>query len=130
MSRHVHRFLRALAMLALCCGSNAYADDAIVVQNLYYPKPGQEQAVLKTRLEASEVRRKLGLAVGRVLLRTSENDGQPYVLWECEYASLDARAKDSNAAEAAPAFRAVQEKMRTLIAKFDRTVWTVQKPAG
>jgi hypothetical protein len=57
----------------------------IVVQNHYYPKPGLEQEVLRTRLEASAVRRELGLEVDRVLLRTGDVDRQPYVVWECDY---------------------------------------------
>ena len=97
-----------------------------MVQNHYYPKPGLEQEVLRTRLEASAVRRKLGLETGRVLLRTNETDGQPYVVWECDYASVQAREKDAAAAEGAAAFNAVQERMGKLVARFERTVWSVQ----
>ncbi|MET0336573.1 MAG: hypothetical protein ABW063_02315, partial [Caulobacter sp.] len=71
----------------------------ILVQNKYYPKPGQEAAVLATRLEASAVRQKLGLQTGLVLVRKSEADGAPYVIWECEYPSIEARRADAAAAE-------------------------------
>lgn len=119
--------LRTILVLSLCGGwSSSCAADAIVVQNSYFPKPGQEQAVLQTRLEASEICRKLGLQVGRVLVRISDNDGRPYVMWECEYTSIEARNKDADATDASPAFRAVQDKMGTLLAKFDRAVWTVR----
>lgn len=98
----------------------------IVVQNHYYPKPGLEQQVLETRLRASAVRRDLGLEVGRVLVRTNPVDGQSYVIWECDYPSLEAREKDAAAAEGAAAFKAVQDKMGGLIARFERIVWKVQ----
>lgn len=121
------RFTTLLAAaLSLWCFGIAHADEAIVVQNHYYPKPGLEREVLRTRLEASAVRRELGLEVGRVLLRTGDADGQPYVVWECDYPSVQAREKDAAAAEGAPAFKAVQEKMGTLIARFERRVWSVQ----
>jgi hypothetical protein len=113
------------AMLSMGYMVCVYAD-TIVVQNLYFPKPGLEQEVLKTRLEASSVRRKLGLQVGRVLLHNNEVDGQPYVIWECDYPTLQAREKDAAAAENAPAFQAVQKKMSDLIARFERTLWTVR----
>ncbi len=116
----------ASALLFLAA-SPASADEQIVVQNLYYPKPGLEQEVLKTRLQASQVRRELGLEVGRVLLRSNDVDGHAYVIWECDYPSLEARAKDATAAEGAPAFRAVQEKMRGLLARFERVVWKVEE---
>jgi hypothetical protein len=122
--------LLAMALVAIVAASSgisaARADGAIVVQNHYYPKPGLAQEVLRTRLEASAVRKQLGLEVGRVLLRTSDSDAQPYVIWECDYPSLEARQKDAALAESAPAFKAVQKKMGELIARFDRSVWSVQ----
>jgi hypothetical protein len=116
----------ASLLLLVAVAHAAGAEGAIVVQNHYFPKPGLEQEVLKTRLKASEVRRELGLEVGRVLLRTSAVDGHAYVVWECDYPSIEAREKDAAAAENAPTFRAVQERMRPLIARFDRVVWKVE----
>src|SRR5271170_16851 len=46
------------------------AGKAIVVQNFYYALPGKADEVYRWRMHASEVRRRLGLAVGRVLRRT------------------------------------------------------------
>lgn len=106
--------------------AHAASADAIVVQNHYYPKSGLEQQVLETRLRASAVRRELGLEVGRVLVRTNPVDGQSYVVWECDYPSLEAREKDAAAAEGAAAFKAVQAKMGGLTARFERIVWKVE----
>lgn len=123
----ITRFIYGLAIaMSLSIFGTARADDAVVVQNFYYPKPGLEREVLKTRLEASAVRKRLGLEVGRVLLRAQDVDGQPYVIWECDYPSLSAREKDAAAAEGAADFRAVQAKMRSLIERFERTVWSVE----
>ena len=49
----------------------------IVVQNHYYAAPGQAEAVLKTRREASACRIRLGLPAGRILVkaRGAEQDG-------------------------------------------------------
>lgn len=100
----------------------------VLVQNKYYPKPGQEDAVLATRLEASAVRKKLGLEVGVVLLRKSEADGSALVIWECEYPSIEARRADAAKAEGSPEFNAVQRKMRPLTEKFERHTWQIVKP--
>jgi ketosteroid isomerase-like protein len=99
----------------------------IVVQNLYYPKAGKEKEVLETRQRASEVRAKLGLPVGRILLRTSESSSQPYIIWECEYHSLKAREDDVAALDRSEEFTKVQQHMGTLLEKFDRSMWQVEK---
>jgi hypothetical protein len=99
----------------------------ILVQNKYYPKPGKEAAVLATRLQASEVRKRAGLAVGAVFVRKSEKTGAPYVIWECDYPSIEAREADADAADKTPAFAAVQAKMRGLIAKFERVTWELRE---
>ncbi|WP_369060148.1 hypothetical protein ABOZ73_01525 [Caulobacter sp. 73W] len=104
----------------------APAAGRVLVQNKYYPKPGQEAAVLATRLEASAVRQKLGLQTGLVLVRKGEAGGAPYVIWECEYPSIEARRADAAAAEGTAEFAAVQRKMRGLIDRFERVAWTVR----
>ncbi|MFC4256461.1 hypothetical protein GRI97_09960 [Altererythrobacter xixiisoli] len=99
------------------------APGSILVQNKYYPKPGQADAVLATRLEASAVRQRLGLQVGTVYVRVSQDTGGPYVIWECEYPTIEARTADAAAAEGTPEFAAVQAKMRGLIDRFERATW-------
>lgn len=96
----------------------------IIIQNLYYPKQGKEKAVYEWRLHASEVREKLGLPKGRVLRRISESS-TAYVIWECEYASIEAREKDVAALDKSEEFRAVQDHMSALIDKFERTIWEI-----
>jgi len=129
MVKHTRLLQIAAALIgsfcALTLATVADAAEPIVVQNLYYPKPGLEADVLRTRLEASAVRRKLGLQVGRVLSRTNPTTGEPYVIWECDYPSLEAREKDAAAAENAPEFKAVQARMSPLLARFERSVWLV-----
>jgi hypothetical protein len=125
--RSMKELLACLALVMCIFMPDARADERVVVHNLYFPKPGLERQVLDTRLEASRVRRDLGLSVGRVLLRTSEANGQPYVIWECDYPSLAAREKDAAAAEGAAAFKKVQQKMSGLIQRFERLVWQEQQ---
>lgn len=133
MTRNALLAVAALAALASSpLAANAQAADPsarILVQNKYYPKPGQEEVVLATRLEASAVRARLGLPTGIVLLRKNEVDGAPVVVWECEYPSIEARRADAAAAEAAPEFKAVQAKMRGITVKFERVAWEL-RPAS
>src|SRR5690242_18517652 len=76
------------------------------------------------RLHASDVRAKLGLPKGRVL-RKINGTGGPYVIWECEYASVYAREKDIALIDQSEEFKKVQEHMGTLIDKFERSIWEV-----
>jgi len=107
------------------------AGKALVVQNFYYALPGKADEVYLWRVHASEVRARLGLAVGRVLRRTpaSGNDAKdaelPDVVWECEYPSLEARAADLARLDASREFDSVEAHMRTLIRRFRRAVFTV-----
>jgi ketosteroid isomerase-like protein len=98
---------------------------AIVVQNFYYPKPGNEDEVITWRKRASAIRSKLGLPAGRILKRTSEATSQPYILWECEYPSLQAREDDVAQLELSEDFKNVQDHMSTLLEKFDRSLWQI-----
>lgn len=102
----------------------AQTSKPIVVQNAYYPKAGKEKEVYEWRIHASEVRARLGLPKGRVLRRVSQNYG-PYVIWECDYTSLEQREKDVEKIDQSDEFKKVQEHMGTLLEKFERTVWEV-----
>ena len=99
---------------------------AILVQNAYYPKTGKEEEVFQWRLHASDVRAKLGLLKGRVLKKISGNGG-PYVLWVCEYPSMETREKDVALLDQSEEFKKVQEHMGTLIEKFERFVWEINE---
>ncbi len=109
------------SLISFC---NAQSSKPIIVQNHYYPKPGKEKEVYEWRLHASDVRAKLGLLKGRVL-RKINGTGGPYVIWECEYASADAREKDIALIDQSEEFKKVQEHMGTLIDKFERSMWEI-----
>lgn len=98
----------------------------ILIQNHYYPKQGKEKEVYEWRLHASEVREKLGLPKGRVLKRIS-GEHQPFIIWECEYPSLEAREKDIKELDKSKEFKQVQEHMASLLEKFERSVWEITK---
>ncbi len=104
----------------------AQVQKSILVQNSYYPKAGKAEEVYQWRLHASEVRAKLGLPKGRVLKKISNNEG-PYVLWICEYSSLEAREKDVKLIDQSEEFKKVQEHMGTLIEKFERFIWEIEE---
>ncbi|MTI40236.1 hypothetical protein [Fulvivirga lutimaris] len=113
-----------LLLLTVFLVSNSLAQDSkIIVMNQYWAKEGKIQEVYQHRLYASEVRKKLGLAVGRVLLNTEAEAGSPHVIWECEYPSNEAREKDIQLLTESGQFEDVMEKMGTLIDKFDRSIY-------
>ncbi|MEJ0103720.1 MAG: hypothetical protein WDO19_14710 [Bacteroidota bacterium] len=116
--------LLLLSFVLCTTGSHAQQTKAILVQNHYYPKPGKEEEVYKWRLHASAVRAGLGLPKGRVLKKLTGNGG-PYVVWECEYPSLNAREKDVASIDQSDEFKKVQEHMGTLIERFERYVWEI-----
>jgi hypothetical protein len=97
----------------------------IVVQNYYWAKPGNIEAVYVHRLHASAVRDSLGLADGRVLKRIGTRGELSHVIWECEYPSMAAREADLERLEASGAFEPVTIKMGTLIEKFSRGVYHI-----
>ena len=100
--------------------------NTIVVQNYYWAKEGKAQEVYEHRLYASEVRKKLGLKVGRVLKRMRIDGMLSHVIWECEYSSWDEREEDVRKLSESGAFEEVTKKMRTLIDKFDRGVYLIK----
>ena len=119
----------ALGMILSCSQhtqeSKESNEERILIQNYYWAKEGKIEEVYQHRLYASQVRQELGLAVGRVLKRTT-NDGElPNVIWECEYESEEARQEDIRKLGESGAFDAVQEKMSTLIDKFDRGMYRI-----
>jgi hypothetical protein len=96
----------------------------ILVQNHYFPKPGKEEEVYEWRLHASEVRVKLGRAKGRVLKKLKGTNA-PHVIWECEYPSMEACKESTSSLKQSAEFKKVQEHMRTLISRFERSVWEI-----
>src|SRR5450432_965964 len=89
--------------------------DKVVVQNYYYAKPGRADEVYRWRLHASDVRVNLGFARGRVLrgIDSIDQEGdakeRPDVIWECDYASMADRERESKALGTSDEFKKVQE---------------------
>ena len=107
---------------------------AIVVQNFYYALPGKADEVYAWRIHASDVRVRLGLSRGRILRRMHEDrsigsaSDTPDVIWECEYASIEARAADVARLNESRDFAAVERHMDTLIRDFRRVVFEAESP--
>ena len=95
----------------------------MVVTNLYYPKPGQCDAVHRQRQLASRVRAKIGLGAGVVLKRLTASNSLPEVLWWADYPDATARASDVATSTASAEFEAVRKQMGTLLDHFERVVW-------
>jgi len=120
----IMKTLLVVSFFAIVTFTYAQNSKPIVVQNHYYPKQGKDKEVYDWRLHASEVRSKLGLPKGRVLKKLTGTGG-PYVIWECEYASLQEREKDIALIDQSEEFKKVQEHMGTLIEKFERFIWEI-----
>jgi hypothetical protein len=103
--------------------NSKHEDHRIVVQNYYWAKEDKIDEVYAHRLYASEVRESLGLAVGRVLKRIGKEGELSHVIWECEYASQEARDEDIRKLTESGEFEPVMKKMGTLIDKFERGVY-------
>ncbi|HMG92078.1 MAG TPA: hypothetical protein VK589_18605 [Chryseolinea sp.] len=123
------KFAVVVFMLVLSTIGYLQQSKPIVVQNAYFPKAGKEKEVYEWRLHASDVREKLGLPKGRVLRRisvpTTIGSNGSYVIWECEYSSMEERQRDVEKLDQSEEFKKVQEHMTTLLDKFERTVWEV-----
>lgn len=119
-----------LAVSAAKVDTGGQASGAIVVRNAYWAREGMVEEVYRHRVHASDVRAGLGLYRGRVLRRVGDVEGEPDVVWECEYPSPAAREADLRALSESGAFEPVLEKMGTLIEKFQRTVWRVESDAN
>ncbi|ANH08128.1 hypothetical protein [Shinella sp. HZN7] len=99
----------------------------IVEATNYFAKEGLADAVLKQRREASDIRHRLGLAPGLILLKL-EGDG-PDVRWECRFASREAYEADRAARAASPDFEEARRAMHRLLVKFERHV-SMEADAG
>lgn len=86
----------------------------------YYARPGQRDAVLRTRREASEVRRTLGLRHGTIFVKSDPAADGPDVQWECPFATAEDNDADMAARAASPDFEAVRARMGGLVERFER----------
>ncbi len=114
-----------IILFSFSCTNKNQGKNTIVVHNYYWAKEGKTEEVYAHRLYASEVRKELGLAVGRVLKRTKVEGELPNVIWECEYSSEEARNEDVRKLTESGAFDSITKKMGALIRKFNRGIYRV-----
>lgn len=95
----------------------------IVETTNYYPRPGQEAAVIAQRRAASAIRKQLGLAPGQIQIKL-EGEG-PHVRWQCVFADRDAYDRDMQVRGSSAAFGAARQAMHALIERFERTLYAV-----
>ena len=94
----------------------------IVERTCYYAKPGRAAEVLATRRVACDVRVRLGLPRGKIVVKLDPDGDGPDVAWECGFPSAEAHARDLAARAASPEFEAVRARMTALLARFERQV--------
>ena len=99
----------------------------IVSFNFYYARPGLEDAVLKQRLRASDVRERLGIPRGRVIARTEGAPTLPDVIWEQHFEAIDGHHEDMAVRAASPEFEAIRAGMRQLCRRFERPLFEVER---
>ena len=105
----------------------------IVSFNFYYACPGQEDAVLRQRLRASDVRQDIGVARGRVLARSTGAAALPDVIWEHRFDAVAGHHADMAVRAANPEFESIRAGMRKLCRRFERPLFEVcaaAAPAG
>ena len=106
----------------------------IVSHNYYYARPGNQDAVLKQRLHASDVRTTIGLERGRVLKKISGVEDFPDVMWELVFPDMAAQDADMQARADSADFETVRVDMRKLYRRFERPlfepIWQQEGGAG
>ncbi|MFN7753123.1 MAG: hypothetical protein ACK5TE_12730 [Pseudomonadota bacterium] len=93
--------------------------------NFYYAQPGHEDAVLRQRLRASDVRETLEIPRGRVMRRTEGSASLPDVIWDLQFAEVAGHHSDMAVRAASPEFEAVRAGMRTLLRRFERPLFAI-----
>jgi|GEM_PF-4377748 len=108
-----------------------YSDQAIMVENHYFPKPGKFNEVLALRTAASKLLKEFGLSAGRVTVTRQTLDSTngkeediAAIVWHCEYQNLAALKKELNSftPEQEKKFqKEILQKMKLLTVKHKRT---------
>jgi hypothetical protein len=119
------RTVLALTAAALLNNRPAVAQQSqrFVVQNNYWALPGKAEEVFQWRIHACDVLERLGLPRGQVLLRQSNSETLPDVIWQMEYQSEEERRLAQLKASDGHEFQEVIEHMRTLTRRFEQSVW-------
>ena len=97
----------------------------IVSFNFYYAQPDQEDAVLRQRLRASDVRESIGVPRGRVLARTAGDSDLPDVIWEHHFEDVAGHHADMAVRAASPEFESIRAGMRKLYRRFERPLFEI-----
>ena len=97
--------------------------------NFYYAHPGQEDAVLRQRLRACDVRENMGVPRGRVLARSAGGAELPDVIWEHQFDNIDGHHADMAARAASAEFEAIRAGMRKLCRRFERPLFEISADA-
>ena len=98
--------------------------------NFYYAQPGQEDAVLRQRLRACDVRDNMGVPRGRVLARSVGAAELPDVIWEHQFDHVDGHHADMAARAASAEFEAIRAGMRKLCRRFERPLFEISADAA
>ena len=98
--------------------------------NFYYAQPGQEDAVLRQRLRACDVRDNMGVPCGRVLARSAGAAELPDVIWEHQFDNVDGHHADMAARAASAEFEAIRAGMRKLCRRFERPLFEISADAA
>ena len=101
----------------------------IVERTHYYAKPGRAVDVLATRRRASEIRVRLGLARGVILVAAGHEGAGPDVAWEGAFESPEAHTRDLEVRAASEEFAAVRAEMGSLLVRFERHLWSRDEAA-
>ena len=101
----------------------------IVERTHYYAKPGRAVDVLATRRRASEIRVRLGLARGVILVAAGHEGDGPDVAWEGAFESPEAHTRDLEVRAASEEFAAVRAEMGSLLVRFERHLWSRDEAA-
>jgi len=97
----------------------------ILALNFYYAKPGEEDAVRRQRLLASDVRVKIGIPRGQVLWLAKGTPELPTVMWVCPFEDAAAHEADMWKRHLSREFEEVRSRMRTLYRRFERVLYAV-----
>ena len=114
-----------LTLLILLCSFfslPSFAQEKIMVQNLYYPKPGKIDEVLALRIAASKLLKEFGMTSGRVMV------SKETVVWQGEYLNISALEKELKTftPEQQERFKKeILERMKLLVDRHERTTSTI-----
>ncbi len=126
--------LAPAALSAAETDATAASADCVVEQNFYFPHPGKEAEALAVRRKGSEVRRKLGLPVGRIFVLGASASGHPasgrsgpghssHLMSEIVFASEEEARAAHEALLASPDYLAVRAEMGKLLERFEAATW-------